>query len=93
MQTKNLIAVKDFCFHHNIEILFIQSLQQYDLIEIITIEETLFIDKEHLLKLEKIIRLYYDLDINIEGIDSIIHLLEVISSLQDEIILLKNRLR
>ena len=43
--------------------------------------------------LEKFIRLYYELDINLEGIETITHLLQRINSLQDEIIILKNRLR
>ena len=43
--------------------------------------------------LEKIIRFYYDLDINIEGIETITHLLKRINSMQDEITTLKNRLR
>jgi hypothetical protein len=44
-------------------------------------------------ELEKIIRLYYELDINLEGIETVIHLLQRINDMQDEITLLKNRLR
>jgi hypothetical protein len=43
--------------------------------------------------LEKIVRLYYDLDINIEGIDAVINLLQRMEDMQHEIVLLKNRLR
>ncbi|MCK9399738.1 MAG: chaperone modulator CbpM [Bacteroidales bacterium] len=93
MQTEYLIAVDEFCTNHNIEISFISSLQQTGLIEITTIKETGFIDAGQLQQLEKFIRLYYELDINLEGIDTITHLLQKILSLQDEIIELKNRLR
>ena len=93
MQTENLIPVSEFCLNHNIEISFVRLLQETGLIEITTFEERLFIDIGQLQHLEKISRLYYDLDINLEGIDTIIHLLERISSLQDEIVFLKNRLR
>ncbi|MFA6923480.1 MAG: chaperone modulator CbpM [Bacteroidales bacterium] len=93
MQTKKLIAVNEFCINHNIEISFINSLQQTGLIEITTIKETGFIDAEQLQQLEKIIRFYYELDINLEGIETITHLLHRINSMQDEITLLKNRLR
>jgi hypothetical protein len=93
MQTEYLIAVDEFCANHNIEISFISSLQQTGLIEITTIKETGFIDAGQLQQLEKFIRLYYELDINLEGIDTITHLLQRIKSMQDEIIALRNRLR
>jgi len=93
MQTEYLIAVDEFCANHNIEISFISSLQQTGLIEITTIKETGYIDAGQLQYLEKIIRFYYELDINLEGIETIIHLLQRIKSLQDEIIVLRNRLR
>ncbi len=93
MQTENLIAVSEFCINHNIEISFISSLQQTGLIEIYTIKETEFIDAGQLQQLEKFIRLYYELDINLEGIETITHLLQRINSLQDEIVMLKNKLR
>lgn len=93
MQTEYLVAVDEFCASHNIEISFISSLQQNGLIEIITIEQTGFIDAEKLPQVEKFIRLYYELDINIEGIETISHMLERIRSMQEEIIMLRNRLR
>jgi hypothetical protein len=92
MQTNYLIAVDEFCENHNIEISFISSLQQTGLIEVKTIKEEGFIDPDQLLQLEKIVRLYYELDINLEGIETINFLLHRISSLQDEIITLKNKL-
>jgi hypothetical protein len=93
MQTKNYIAVNDFCINHNIEISFISSLQQTGLIEIATIEEAAFIDADQLQQVEKFIRFYYDLDINLEGIETITHLLQRMNAMQDEIISLRNRLR
>jgi len=93
MQTENLIPVDAFCANYNIEISFISSLQQIGLIEITTIKETEFINASQLRHLEKIVHLYYELDINIEGIETITHLLHRINSMQDEIIALKNRLR
>ncbi len=93
MQTEYLVAVDEFCASHNIEISFISSLQQNGLIEITTIEQTGFIDAEQLPQVEKFIRFYYELDINIEGIETITHMLDRIRSMQDEIIALRNRLR
>jgi len=93
MQTEYLIALDKFCANHNIEISFISSLQQTGLVEITTIKETGFIDAGQIQQLEKFIRLYYELDINMEGIETITHLLQRINSLQDEITTLKNKLR
>jgi hypothetical protein len=92
MQTKNYIAVNEFCISHDIEISFIDSLQQTGLIEIAFVEENAFIDAEQLEQVEKFIRFYYDLDINLEGIETITHMLQRQRAMQDEIISLRNRL-
>jgi molybdopterin-guanine dinucleotide biosynthesis protein A len=93
MQTEYLIAIDEFCAIHDIEISFISSLQQTGLIEITKKNDTEFIDINQLQQLEKLVRLYFDLDINLEGIETITHLLQRISSLQDEVISLRNRLQ
>jgi len=93
MRTENLVAVNEFCTCHNIEISFISSLQQNGLIEIATIQETEFIDVDQLQQVEKFIRFYYDLDINLEGIETISHMLRRMNKMQDEILALRNRLR
>jgi chaperone modulatory protein CbpM len=93
MQNENLIAINDFCVSHNIEISFISSLKQIGLIEITTVKETEFIDAEQLQQLERFMRFYYELDINLEGIETIDHLLKRINYMQEEIIMLKNKLR
>ena len=93
MQTEYLIALDEFCANHHIEISFISSLQQTGLIEIKRVKETGYIDAGQLHQLEKFIRLYYELDINLEGIETISYLLERIKSLQEENIKLKNKLR
>ena len=89
----DLIAVNEFCVHHNIETSFLNLLQQNGLIKISIIESKYFVEKEQLPQLEKFVRFYYDLDINLEGIETISYLLERIEIQQNEIIKLKNRLR
>src|SRR5664279_3264100 len=93
METELLIAIETVCTVHNIEISFIYSLQQSGLIEVIKIRDTDFIEADDLRQLEKFVRLYYDLDINVEGIETINHLLDRVSSMQDEIKYLRNKLR
>ena len=93
MQTDYLISVDEFCNNHQIEISFINELQLNGLIEVTTINETGFIYLEQLQQLEKIVHLHYELDINMEGIETINYLLKRISSLQEDIIVLRNKLR
>jgi hypothetical protein len=68
-------------------------LEQNGLIEIKTIEEAGFIDSMQLQQLERYIRFYYEMDINLEGIETITHLLRRIDLMHNEITLLRNRLR
>lgn len=93
MQSEYLITVDEFCTNYNVEVSFVSSLQQTGLIEITSIQGIGFIDADQLAQLEKYVRFYYELDINLEGIETINHLLERINSMQKEIITLKNRLR
>ena len=93
LQHENLIDARQFCQSHNLQISFIQNLQQYDLIEITTIEETSYFPAEQLPQLEKIVHLYTDLGINMEGIDAIQHLLQKVETMQNEISQLKNKLK
>jgi chaperone modulatory protein CbpM len=93
MGTEYLIAVDEFCTSHNIEISFISSLHQSGLIEIKTIKNSGFLEADQLRQLEKYVRFFYDLDINLEGIETIDYLLHQINFMQDEIKNLRNRLR
>jgi len=90
---KDLIPANEYCANHNIEVSFIRTLQENGLIEITTVEETGYIRKSQLQELERIVRLYFEMDINLEGIETINHLLEQINQMQDEITALRNRLR
>jgi hypothetical protein len=92
MQT-HYIALDDFCALHDIEASFISSLQQTGLIEITTIEQAGFLEESQLQQAEKYIRFHNGLDINLEGIETITHMLQRISLMNDEIVSLRNRLR
>lgn len=90
MENENLISVIQFCDHHNIEHTFIQTLNENDLIELMIIEDHPYIHTDMIEKVEKIIRLHFDLSINIEGIDVILQLLDRIEKLEEELANLKN---
>lgn len=92
MQTAEMIPAEEFCVHHNIEISFIYSLKEAGLIEITTVEEKTYVPVSELQHLEKLVHFHYDLDINLEGIETITHLLQRIHEMQQKIVQLSNRL-
>jgi hypothetical protein len=92
MEIENYIPAKQFCELHEIDLSFINSLNDIGLMTIVVHEEVHYIEKEKITDLEKMIRMHYDLDINIEGIEAISHLLNKVNSMHDEITILKNRI-
>ena len=93
MAEQNLILIETLCPHYKIEISFFEDLYHHGLITIETIEGRRFINQDEISNIEKMIRLYTDLNVNIEGIDIVFNLLRKEQELKEEIILLRNRLR
>lgn len=92
MTNEEMVAADAFCMSHNVELSFLRSLSESGLLEITTTEENVFIDQEQLPELEKLVRLHYDMDINLEGIEVVHHLLQQMKRMQDDMKVLKNRL-
>ncbi|KFF06038.1 chaperone modulator CbpM [Flavobacterium reichenbachii] len=93
MSNKNLIQIKQFCLYHEIENTFIKELHNYGLVEIIIEENDEYVQPEQLPEIEKMMRMHYDLNINLEGIDAIYHLLNKIEVLQQHLTNTQNKLR
>lgn len=87
-----LIAVEECCRSYNIEFTFLESLNEFGLIEIVPVDDNRFLPEEQLKDLERMIRLHDELGINMAGIDAISHLLKRVDDLQREIQVLKNHL-
>ena len=92
MRSEKLIPLNECCKHYDIELSFISSVEEYGLMEITTINKEQFIYTSQLQKLEKLIRLHYELEINMEGIEAINNLLVKVDRMQQEITYLKNQL-
>lgn len=90
--TQDFIMADEFCAIHQLEISFIHSLKDHGMIETIFVDQSLCIYADELPRLEQIVRLHRDLDVNIEGIEVINDLLERIEEMQEEIARLKKRL-
>lgn len=93
MNSKDLIQIKQFCVYHEIENSFITDLHNYGLVQIVILEEDEYLQPEQLPAVEKMIRLHYDLKINLEGIDVIANLLSKIEALQQNLTTTQNKLR
>lgn len=89
---EHLISVQEFCTCHEVELAFIDTLNEHGLIRITVIQATPYIYPDQMQDLEKMIRLHYDLGINIEGIHAVSHLLQRVENLHEELTAIKNRL-
>lgn len=89
---ENLIGLNEFCSSHEIEISFIRTLEDQGLVEIIIVDQALCITEDELPRLEKLVRLHHDLNINPEGIGAVDYLLKRIEDMQQEITSLRNQL-
>lgn len=92
MNREDLIPIDEFCVHHQIEASFISALQNHGMIEIIVTEENDYFSLDQLSSVEKIIRLHYELDINLEGIDAIMNLLDHIDDIKNQLLTAQNKL-
>ena len=92
MSNEHFIPIQTLCTQYQIERSFFTGLNEYGLIEIITVETSNYIHVDHIHNLEKMIRLHQDLHLNVEGIDAVFNLLERISNLQSELHSVRSRL-
>lgn len=93
MENDQLIAIEVFCTSYDVEYAFVESLQERDLIETVIVGDARFLQVPQLNRIERIIRLHRELDINLEGIEAIQRLLSRIEHLDREIATLRNRLQ
>lgn len=92
MDAKKMISTVDFCSRHNIKHSFIEILTEHGLIEIVNQQKETYILEEHLHRLEQIVVFNKELEINLEGVEVIMRLLERVHAMQEEMNRLKNRL-
>ena len=86
------ISIQQFCIHYDVPQSFIDSLNSFELIELIEVEQSKHICVEDIKRIEKLIRLHYDLNVNFEGLDIISNLLHQVNSLHEEVRTLRNKL-
>lgn len=88
----DLIIITEYCEKSHTDPDFLISLEEGGLIEIRNIDGQQYLLTSQLGELERYSHLYYDLAINIEGIDAIRHMLNRMTQLQREIDQLRRQL-
>ncbi len=91
METE-LISIQEYCGHYEIEPAFIGALEDCGIITLTVIETSKYIHINQFKEVDTYKHLHYDLEINIEGIDAIRHLLQKVINMQQRIEHLTNRL-
>lgn len=91
MQTE-LIIISEYCHKCHIEPSFIDLLHEGGLIEVRTEAGEPCLLLSQLPEVERYSRMYYDLSINMEGIDAIHHLLERMEMMRRELHSLRSQL-
>jgi chaperone modulatory protein CbpM len=93
MSDDEFITPESFCSYYQVELNFLEMLESHGLIAFSYRENQRLIAKEEVAELERFSRMYYELSINVPGIDALKNLLEKIKELQQEAEKLKARLR
>lgn len=92
MEKSTYIYITEFCTQYGIEISFVQQLQEYEIVHVEVADDKIMISEEELPKLEKMVRLHHELDINAQGLQAIQHLLDKVTHLQEEVSMLRRKL-
>jgi hypothetical protein len=93
MDMEAFIPAREICTRYQVEITFLEELSAHDLLEVQTVEETPCVATDRLGDLERYIRLHYELDINLEGIEVVSRLLEQLTESRRQLRLLETRLQ
>ena len=93
MDSEKYIPVLHLCDLYQIEISFFKELNEEGLIEVVSKQDSMYVLEEKLYKVERIIRIHRELNVNIEGIDVVLNLLEKVDTLQNEVYSMQSRLR
>ncbi len=92
MNIDELIALEKLSVNYGVDMKFFSRLNELELIEIYQVEKASYIHQDKIGEVERMIRLHVDLNINLEGIDTIFNLLQKIEQLQSELTAIKSKL-
>ena len=77
---------------YQVEETFLNQLESSGLIEIVIEEDDRYIEYDYLQEIEQFVRWHYELEINMEGIEALYHMLQQVQQLQDDVERLRGEL-
>ena len=92
MDSENFIQIELYCKQTDTPLEFIDDLLEFDMIEVQRIEDKIYVKPHYIVEIERVYRLRKDLGINMEGIDTLNHMLQKMNRLEREVKLLRDRL-
>lgn len=93
MKKESYILIQHFCETTEVDPKFIEQLFELELLQPIEENEPPAFLKKELPILERMVRLHYDLDINLEGLQVIAHMREKMIRMQEELLVLERKLK
>jgi len=86
------ISVQQFCIHYDVSPSFMDALSTFELVEFLIEENDKYIRIDDINRVERLMRMHFELDVNFEGLDVISNLIDKINTQEKELIELRNRL-
>ncbi len=93
MLNNEFVPAELFCNTYSINVTVVESWQKMGLVEMVELEEKSYIPHDQLHKMEQLLRLHFDLDIQLEDIDVVFNLIEKVKELQSENMTLRGLLK
>ena len=93
MNKEKLVEINVLCVHYEVEMSLFSELHDFGIIDMLTIKDLYFIHEDEIGVVEKVIRMQRELNLNLEGVDTVFNLLDKINELQTELSNVKNRLQ
>ena len=92
MMSQTKITYTECLQIYQVEETFLDQLQSSGLIEIVIEEDDRYIEYDYLQEIEQFVRWHYELEINMEGIEALHHMLQQVQQLQDDVMKLRGEL-
>ncbi|NLC49062.1 MAG: hypothetical protein GX762_01645 [Bacteroidales bacterium] len=92
MMSQKKITYTECLQIYQVEETFLDQLQSSGLIEIVIEEDDRYIEYDYLQEIEQFVRWHYELEINMEGIEALHHMLQQVQQLQDDVTKLRGEL-
>ena len=93
MMSEKKITYTECLRIYQVEATFLDELQSSGLIEIVIEEDDRYIEYNYLEEIEQFVRWHYELQINMEGIEALHHMLQQVRELQSDIEQLRGELK